>query len=147
MCKSIGRGPSWGGGGWYASADGVTGAHGVISAQWAKDANGKLVQSDILPQMKQALGVLRDWYAAGVIPVDFFTVDDSNAMTVVGGNQAGLVYRPAWGAHTRCKTASRTIPRPSGPGRRSPPSAAASAATWASCPTSSSTASAAASPT
>ena len=46
-----------------------------------KDANGHLVQSDILPQMKQALGVLRDWYSAGVIPVDFFTVDDSNDTT------------------------------------------------------------------
>ena len=98
MCKSIGRGPSWGGGGWYASADAVTGAYGVISAQWAKDAAGKLVQSDILPQMKEALGVLRDWYASGVIPIDFFTLDDANAMTVTAGNQVGLVYAPAWGA-------------------------------------------------
>ncbi|MEP7359686.1 MAG: hypothetical protein ABI847_20710, partial [Anaerolineales bacterium] len=98
MCKSIGRGPSWGGGGWYASADAITGAYGVISAQWAKDAGGKLVQSDILPQMKEALGRLREWYADGVIPIDFFTLDDSTAMTVTAGNQVGLVYAPAWGA-------------------------------------------------
>jgi putative aldouronate transport system substrate-binding protein len=99
LCKSIGRGSSWGGGGWYASADGITGAYGVMSAQWAKDANGKLVQSDILPQMKQSLGLLRDWYAAGVIPVDFFTLADADAMNLVtGGNQAGLVYAPAWAA-------------------------------------------------
>jgi len=97
MSMSIGRGSSWGGGGWYGSADGVTGAYGVISSYWMKDASGKLVQSDIQPQMKQALGTLRDWYASGVIPVDFFTLADADAMNkVTGGNQAGLVYAPAW---------------------------------------------------
>jgi len=97
LSMSIGRGSSWGGGGWYASADGITGAYGVISSYWQKDASGKLVQADTLPQMKQALGVLRDWYAGGVIPVDFFTLADADAMNkVTGGNQAGLVYAPAW---------------------------------------------------
>jgi len=98
MCKSIGRGSSWGGGGWFASADGVTGAYGVISSYWQKDASGQLVQADTLPAMKDALAVLRDWYSAGVIPSDFFTVADADAMGRSGGNQAGLHYAPAWGA-------------------------------------------------
>jgi hypothetical protein len=32
LSKSIGRGDSWGGGGWFASADAITGAYGVQSA-------------------------------------------------------------------------------------------------------------------
>src|SRR5258708_2204108 len=55
MSMSIGRGSSWGGGGWYASADGVTGAYGGMSAQWAKDASGKLLQPATLPQINHAL--------------------------------------------------------------------------------------------
>jgi putative aldouronate transport system substrate-binding protein len=98
MCKSIGRGASWGGGGWFASADGVTGAYGVISSYWQNDGSGKLAQADTLPQMKEALAVLRDWYAAGAIPEDFFTVADFDAMGRSGGNSAGLHYAPAWGA-------------------------------------------------
>jgi len=98
MCKSIGRGASWGGGGWFASADGVTGAYGVMSSFWQDNGSGKLVQADTLPQMKEALTVLRDWYAAGAIPADFFTVADFDAMGRSGGNTAGLHYAPAWGA-------------------------------------------------
>jgi len=98
LCKSIGRGASWGGGGWFASADGVTGAYGVMSSYWQDDGSGKLVQADTLPAMKDALTVLRDWYSSGVIPKDFFTVADADAMTRSGGNQAGLHYAPAWGA-------------------------------------------------
>lgn len=98
MSNSIGRGSSWGGGGWFASADGVTGAYGVISSYWQDDGAGGLAQADTLPQMKEALAVLRDWYAAGAIPDDFFTVADFDAMGRSGGNQAGLHYAPAWGA-------------------------------------------------
>jgi len=98
LSKSIGRGSSWGGGGWFASADAITGAFGVQSAYWLEDGAGGLVQGDILPEMKEALGLLREWYATGVIPDDFFTVPDGDAMGRSGGNLAGLHFAPAWGA-------------------------------------------------
>jgi putative aldouronate transport system substrate-binding protein len=98
LSNSIGRGPSWGGGGWFASADGITGAFGVMSSYWQKDEAGKLVQADTLPAMKEALAVLRDWYAAGIVPTDFFTVADADAMSRGGANQAGMHYAPAWAA-------------------------------------------------
>lgn len=98
LSKSLGRGPSWGGGGWFASADAITGAFGVQSAYWIKDGAGGLVQCDILPEMKEALTLLREWYADGVIPDDFFTVPDGDAMGRSGGNLAGLHFAPAWGA-------------------------------------------------
>jgi putative aldouronate transport system substrate-binding protein len=98
LCKSIGRGASWGGGGWFASGDGVTGAYGVMSSYWQDDGTGRLMQADIMPQMKDALAVLRDWYAAGILPTDFFTVADADAMGRSGSNLAGMHYAPAWGA-------------------------------------------------
>jgi putative aldouronate transport system substrate-binding protein len=98
LSKSIGRGSSWAGGGWFASADAITGAFGVQSAYWLKDGSGGLVQGDIMPGMKDALVLLREWYAEGVIPDDFFTIDDGTAMGRSGGNLAGLHFAPAWGA-------------------------------------------------
>jgi putative aldouronate transport system substrate-binding protein len=98
LSKSIGRGSSWGGGGWFASADTITGAFGVQSAMWLKDGAGGIVQGDILPEMKDALLLLREWYADGVIPDDFFTVGDGDAMGRSGGNLAGMHFAPAWGA-------------------------------------------------
>jgi putative aldouronate transport system substrate-binding protein len=98
LSRAIGRGPSWKGDGWFASADAITGAFGVQSAWWLKDGAGGLVQGDILPAMKDALLLLREWYADGVIPEDFFTVPDGDAMGRSGGNLAGLHFAPAWGA-------------------------------------------------
>jgi putative aldouronate transport system substrate-binding protein len=97
LSKSIGRGPSWGGGGWFASADGITGAFGAMSACWLEDGNGGLQLSDITPEMKEAMALLADWYARGVIPADFFTVEDWPAQGRSGANLAGLHYAPAWG--------------------------------------------------
>jgi hypothetical protein len=92
------------------------------SAQWAKDAAANLVQADILPAMKQALGRCATGYAAGVIPVDFFTLADADAMNkVTGGNQAGLVYAPAWATQYGVDTSKKNDRRPCGRGRRSRP--------------------------
>ncbi|MCL5997312.1 MAG: hypothetical protein M1546_14835 [Chloroflexi bacterium] len=85
--------------GWFASMDGITAQFGVISGFWLAQDDGTLAFADIMLGMKDALTLLRDWYAAGVIPKDYYTVPDADAMNKrAAGNLAGLHYAPAWGA-------------------------------------------------
>lgn len=78
---------------WYSSLDPVFGAFGVIPGFWSEEGAG-LVYDSTRPEMKEALALLRTWYADGVIPADFFTVSTADSANVVGGNRTGLHFSP-----------------------------------------------------
>ena len=72
---------------WYCSLDPIFGAWGVMPTFWTPDANGDLQYDSVRPEIKEALGTLRQWYAEGLLAQDFFTFAPwQNAGTHVGGN-------------------------------------------------------------
>ena len=84
---------------WYCSLDPVFGAWGVMPTFWTPDENGDLQYDSVRPEIKEALGVLRQWYSEGLLAPDFFTFAPwQNSGTHIGGNLAGLMYSPAFGA-------------------------------------------------
>lgn len=69
-------------------------AYNAYPGNWIKDASGQIVYGSILPETKQALGKLREMYAAGLIDKEFALRKDLN-QPVIGG-QAGMFFGPWW---------------------------------------------------
>ena len=51
----------------------IYGAFGSYRGKWLLDSEGKVVYGDVKPEMKQALELLRKWYADGVLDPEFLT--------------------------------------------------------------------------
>ncbi|WP_171687709.1 extracellular solute-binding protein [Paenibacillus germinis] len=73
---------------------GIFQAFGAYPSNWIKDSSGKVVYASILPETKQALGKLRDMYAAGAIDKEFALRKDPNENIVSG--KAGMFFGPWW---------------------------------------------------
>jgi putative aldouronate transport system substrate-binding protein len=84
--------------GWYAGFDPVFGAFGVVPGFWTKEGNGLMLDT-LRPQAKDALALLRQWYADGLLPNDYYTRAAFDAMKLVAGNQTGLYFAPSFGAN------------------------------------------------
>jgi len=69
-------------------------AYNAFPGNWVKDKDGNLAYGSILPETKEALGKLRDMYAAGLIDKEFAIRKDTD-QTVIGG-QAGMFFGPWW---------------------------------------------------
>jgi len=85
---------------WFGSLDPVFGAFGVIPEFWLL-YDDSLEYASTRPEMRDALSLLRDWYADGVIESDFFTLTQVDAAKYVSGNRCGLMlseyYCARWG--------------------------------------------------
>lgn len=82
---------------WYASLDPIFAAYGTIPNYWLKAADGSLVYGATMPQMKEALTLLNQWYKDGLLPIDFDTKQAWEQNALIAGNQAGLVFAPFFG--------------------------------------------------
>jgi putative aldouronate transport system substrate-binding protein len=69
-------------------------AYNAYPWNWVKDSSGNVVYGSTLPGTKQALGKLREMYAAGLIDKEFAIVKDGNLKVVSG--QSGLFFGPWW---------------------------------------------------
>ncbi|MBC8611565.1 Lipoprotein lplA [uncultured Ruminococcus sp.] len=74
----------------YLGAFGVTGIH----QDFFYEDNGKLIAQAVNPKAKEALAVLRDWYAEGLIDPEFAIMkNDSELNDKAMKNQFGVTYR------------------------------------------------------
>ncbi|MDF2962713.1 MAG: transporter substrate-binding protein [Paenibacillus sp.] len=69
-------------------------AFNAYPSNWIKDSSGNIVYASLLPETKQALGKLRDMYAAGLIDKEFALRKDPNQIVV--GGKAGIFFGPWW---------------------------------------------------
>ena len=84
---------------WYSSLDPIFGAWGVMPGFWTPDANGDLEYNSVRPEIKEVLGVLRQWYSEGLLAQDFFTFrPGQTAFVHIGGNLGGITMSPAFAA-------------------------------------------------
>lgn len=80
-----------------ADVTALFGAYGAIPGNWRKSADGQsLIYDSVQPQMKSALGRLRDWMAKGYISKDAPQQDGGTATQLFTSGKAGIVFGPNW---------------------------------------------------
>ncbi len=68
---------------------GIFGAYGVIPSFWY-ERDGKLKQGYILPETKEALKTLQDWYKEGIIDPDFLLIDNNKRTEKIVNSKIGI---------------------------------------------------------
>ncbi|MFD0693274.1 extracellular solute-binding protein [Paenibacillus sp. GCM10027628] len=69
-------------------------AYNAYPTNWVKDSSGQVVYGSTLPETKQALGKLREMYAAGLIDKEF-AIQKNEDPAVVSG-RSGMFFGPWW---------------------------------------------------
>lgn len=82
---------------WYHSLDMIFGAYGAMPGYWLPDGSGGLVFGTILPGVKDALAVFREWYADGLLDPDFYTYGTLDTEGHVLTEKVGIWTCPWWG--------------------------------------------------
>lgn len=59
---------------------------------WVRDSNGRLAYGSIQPEMKLAVGKLRDMYVAGQLDPDFSMKEGSKVHRSIADNKLGMVF-------------------------------------------------------
>jgi putative aldouronate transport system substrate-binding protein len=111
---------------WYQSLDPIFGAYGAMPTIWRTGADGTLVYGSIQPEVKEALAVIRGWYADGLMDPDFFTYSEGDSAGHVGAERVGVFFAPWWAAGGLITNTEKSIegadlaimPAPIGPGGR-----------------------------
>jgi len=80
----------------HFSLDTIFQAYGARPNMWVKDGDGQVIFGSIMPEMKTALGKLRDMYAQGLIDKEFGVKDVGKASEAVVSGKAGLMFGPWW---------------------------------------------------
>ncbi|MFU1794070.1 extracellular solute-binding protein [Paenibacillus azoreducens] len=81
---------------------GVTGLRAFLNGYhayenlWMDDGNGGLMNSDIQPQVKDALKALQDMFKKGLIDPEFTVKDADKESELIYNNSIGLVFGAAW---------------------------------------------------
>ncbi len=67
---------------------------------WIKDADGKLVNGSIQPEMKAALATLQDMYSRGILDQEFAVKDEGKIVEDIVSERVGIevgqFWNPAW---------------------------------------------------
>ncbi|WP_135550532.1 extracellular solute-binding protein [Paenibacillus cymbidii] len=71
---------------------GMMGGYGAYLNLWLQDGHGKLVFSELSPQMKLALTKLNEMYKAGHFDPEFVVKDPLQAMEKVGSGKIGMLF-------------------------------------------------------
>lgn len=74
--------------------DGVFSAFGAYPGYWIEGDDGQPVYGSILPETKEALAQLREWYAEGLIDPEMGVREDSGESVIAG--KTGMFFAPWW---------------------------------------------------
>ncbi|MBD2860639.1 extracellular solute-binding protein [Paenibacillus oceani] len=86
----------------FNSDTGVTGLRAFLNGYhayeniWIDDGRGGLMNSDIQPQVKQALAALQEMFKKGLIDPEFSVKDVEKEAELVYNNSIGMVYGASW---------------------------------------------------
>ncbi|WP_214630521.1 extracellular solute-binding protein [Paenibacillus agaridevorans] len=81
--------------GWLGESTWVFGPYGTIPYQWL-EKEGKLVHGSTLPEMKDGLARLNDWYNKGYISQEAGLHDENKLAELIGQGRVGIVVAPYW---------------------------------------------------
>ncbi|MFE0555466.1 extracellular solute-binding protein [Paenibacillus sp. NPDC058910] len=86
----------------FSTETGVTGLRAFLNGYhayeniWMEDGNGGLMNSDIQPEMKQALAALQDLFKKGLIDPEFAVKDSEKAAELIYDGSIGMVFGASW---------------------------------------------------
>ncbi|WP_244364381.1 extracellular solute-binding protein [Paenibacillus cellulositrophicus] len=86
----------------FSIETGVTGLRAFLNGYhayeniWMEDGNGGLMNSDIQPEMKQALAALQDMFKKGLIDPEFSVKDTEKAAELIYDGSIGMVFGASW---------------------------------------------------
>ncbi|MGE7826668.1 extracellular solute-binding protein [Paenibacillus sp. NPDC093718] len=86
----------------FSTETGVTGLRAFLNGYhayeniWMEDGNGGLMNSDIQPEMKQALAALQDMFKKGLIDPEFAVKDSEKAAELIYDGSIGMVFGASW---------------------------------------------------
>lgn len=109
---------------WYNSLDPVFGAFGSMPKRWITAEDGSITWGGLSESNKEALDVLRRWYADGLVDPDFFTYGEGDAAALWQGSRVGVWFAPWWIAGGGLRNfyeltpgaQAAIMPTPTGPG-------------------------------
>lgn len=81
--------------GWLGESTWVFGPYGTIPYQWL-ERDGQLVHGSTLPEMKDGLAKLHDWYNKGFISQEAGLHDENKLAELIGQGRVGMVVAPYW---------------------------------------------------
>ncbi|WP_274650964.1 extracellular solute-binding protein [Paenibacillus humicola] len=84
-------------------------AKNAYPGYWVKGSDGSAVYGSIQPETKEALSVLRKWYAEGLIDPQVGVRKDDNEPIVAG--KAGIFFQALWAAYTPLTDAWKNDPK------------------------------------
>ncbi|TCM99103.1 putative aldouronate transport system substrate-binding protein [Paenibacillus sp. BK033] len=82
------------GDGGFFTFDPIFNAYHSYPKSWFKDEEGNIFYGSTTPETKQALGVLRDMYANGLIDKEFLTRKWEDNAGLVSSGRAGILFAP-----------------------------------------------------
>jgi len=82
----------------YGGIIGLANGAGAYPKAWVKDESGKLAYGSIQPAMKETLGLLQEWFKAGLIDPEFGVMDPDKVNEVLTSGKSGLFYGQHWNA-------------------------------------------------
>jgi putative aldouronate transport system substrate-binding protein len=88
--------------------DPIFSAFGAYPGYWLEGEDGEPVYGSILPEVKEALAKLREWYAAGLIDPEMGVRNDSGESVVAG--ETGIFFAPWWMGYGPLANAIRENP-------------------------------------
>ncbi|MHA6480989.1 type 2 periplasmic-binding domain-containing protein [Paenibacillus sp. strain BS8-2] len=81
--------------GWLGESTWVFGPYGTIPYQWL-EKDGQLVHGSTLPEMKDGLAKLNEWYDKGFISQEAGLHDENKLAELIGQGRVGMVVAPYW---------------------------------------------------
>ncbi|MDQ6419883.1 extracellular solute-binding protein [Paenibacillus sp. LHD-117] len=81
--------------GWLGESTWVFGPYGTIPYQWL-EKDGQLIHGSTLPEMKDGLARLNDWYNKGYISQEAGLHDENKLAELIGQGRVGMVVAPYW---------------------------------------------------
>lgn len=94
---------------WLADASWLFGAYGASPNVWKKAGDG-LVYGSVQPEMKLALGKLREWMEKGYIDKEALLHNIDKANSLVTSGKAGILPAPLWGSQWPLADAVKNVP-------------------------------------
>ena len=88
------------------AVDNIFTAFDAYPSVWIKDESGNAVYGSIQPEMKDALQLMRDWYAEGLIDKEFTTRTYDDIVALLSSGQCGAYIGPWWSPFNPAQTST-----------------------------------------